>query len=66
MRSEARSFGEAAHFLHQSRLADSGFAADINDLTAAPRKARGDQAFDLIKLGRAPNEGGPTGRGQIG
>ena len=66
MRGEARSFGEPAHFFHQSRLADSGFAADIHDLSAAARQAGNDQAFELIEFGFAPNEGSPVGYWSIG
>src|SRR6516162_11265088 len=66
MRGETRSFGEPAHFLHQSRLANSRFAADIHDLAAAACKASGDEAFELIEFGFAPNKGSPVSRRWIG
>ena len=66
MRGETRSFGEPTHFLHQSRLTNSRFTADIHDLTTAASQAGGAQAVELIEFGFAPNKRGPVGQRRIG
>ena len=66
MRDKTRSFGEPTHFIYQSRFTNSRFTTDIHDLTIAARQARGNQAFELIELGFAPNKGSPVGQWRFG
>jgi len=50
MADEALLGSEALKLRHQARLADAGFAADIDRLAAAGPTARGERRFELLQL----------------
>ena len=65
MGDEAAGFRQAAHFLHEPRLADTRLAAQVDYSSAAFGEGRGEKAFELRDFSGAPDERAASDRARF-